>query len=112
MLTPVPSIDANVLQAELLKSLPEQFSARALLERRRRNFAEANLILDGLRLAKLRRVERRLHGGVFQEIGGRASVLLRAADAEGRRSRNCISDNEPPHSYNPFCVPAILHVGF
>ena len=79
-------VHAHVLQPELLKHTLQLGAADVLLEGGRRNLAEADLVFDGLRLARLRRVERGLHGRVLHEVGGCVGPILRPR-AGGDRER-------------------------
>ena len=86
-------VDTDVLQPELLEHPLQLPAADLFLERRRGDLAEADLILDRLRLARLCVVDRRPHGGVIDEIG-RALRALREHAARHRRRRR---HRQPEH---------------
>ena len=75
-------VDPHALQAELVERALQLGAASLLFERRRSDLTESNLILNRLRLGRLRRRERKLDGRLLQEI--RDGALLRC---RGRRSR-------------------------
>src|SRR5207245_11619244 len=77
--------DPHVLQAELVERALQLSAASVLFERWRRDLTESNLILNRLRLGRLRRRERRFDGRLLQEI--RDGALLRCPGRRSRRQR-------------------------
>ena len=80
-------VDAHVLQAELLNTRCSSRPRTSSLNDGRGNLAEADLIRDRLRLARLRGVERRLHRRILQQIGRRRRAALRLSRTDRQRQR-------------------------
>lgn len=62
-------IYVNVLKAKIRKEALQFFSTRVLMKRRRGNFADSNLLFDGLRFNSLGNIESSLYGRLVQERG-------------------------------------------
>ena len=91
----------HIQQAEPRELGAQEAGAIGLLERRRRHLAEADLIGNGLRLARSCRVERRANGWLSRE---RRHTSWRLCPGDGRRQDPCDGQCESRH------VRSSLHV--
>jgi hypothetical protein len=86
------SINPDILQAELHEFALEYFATRCLVERRRRHLAEANLIVDRLRFARFRGVQRGTNGRVLhQALDGRRLLRVSGNGGEDENRRGTSS---------------------
>jgi hypothetical protein len=86
-------VHAHVLQAKRAERVGVGLATRGFLERRRRDLAQPDLVLDRLRFVVTRRLDRGFDRGVLQEPGTYVRSLLR----ERRRRENDRSEKDSCH---------------
>jgi len=88
-------VESHVPQAGLLERLAQRFSPGAFLERRSWNFAEPDLILDGLEFDPPGDIDCRLDGRLLEQIGGSHRAAL---SGEGGQRGGCRAPcGDDPH---------------
>ena len=90
-------VHADVLQPELLKDALQLLATNRFHERGRRDFAETDLIGDGLRFGRLRRIERGFDRWILEQIRGRCRRRLLSAGAQRERSGEKYQRNKSLH---------------